>query len=111
MLRTIYFAMSVNEFRNSLPLKNACLTVGQFGECTTAHQIAPNTTTVLTTAIATPFAPSCRNASPNRRELRLSSGPTAGPGAPRGTARATPPPARVVRHNKTTATLRRLQGA
>src|SRR5439155_15628616 len=87
MLRTNFFAMSGKVSRNSLPLKNACFTAGQFEECTTTHQMAPNTTTVLTTAMATPFAPSCRKTSANSRDRLLPTGPSGGAGAPGGAAR------------------------
>src|SRR5437016_3464807 len=89
MLRTNFFAMSGNESRNSLPLKNACFTAGQFGECSTAHTMSPNTTIVLRTAMATPLAPSRRNRSPRMWDRRVASGPSGGAGAPGGPARLT----------------------
>src|SRR5919198_2220118 len=86
MLRTNFDATSGKESRNSWPLKKACFTAGQLGDRATAQAISPNTTIVLTTAMATPFAPSCRKTSPRMRDRPRASGP-GGAGAPGGPAR------------------------
>src|SRR4051794_38317141 len=82
MFRTNFLAISGKLSRNSSPLKNACLTAGQFFEWTITHTIAPNTTTVLTTAITTPLAPSRRSpvlaTSRDRRPPPGTSGPGSG---------------------------------
>src|SRR5205814_3267467 len=74
MLRTNFFAIAGKVSLNSWPLKKACLTAGQFAECPITHTSANTTATVLTRAMATPFAPSWRSVSPNKRERRLPSG-------------------------------------
>src|SRR6185436_5089177 len=60
MLRRNAQTMSGNDLRNSSPLKNSCFTAGQLGDDVTAQTISPATTTVLTTAMTTPRAPSAR---------------------------------------------------
>ena len=46
------WATSENQNRNSSPLKNFSLTVGQPGDVTTSVTSAPSTTTVLSVAMA-----------------------------------------------------------
>jgi len=73
MLRRNFLAISGKVSRNSCPLKNACLTSGQFGEVTTSQPITAKTTIVLTTAIRTPLAPSAPSGA-RIREAGLPSG-------------------------------------
>src|SRR5215217_7258210 len=91
--------ISGNVLRNSSALKKASRTAGQFGERRMNHVISPSTTTVLTTAIRTPFAPSARSP-PNSRDPP---GPSpSGSGAPGGDATScemrpiSPPPPRTM---------------
>src|SRR5436190_6735400 len=86
MLRTNLRATSGKLSTNSFPLKNACFTAGQFGECRMANAITPKTTTVLTSARATPFAPSCRKRSRNRWDRRAAWKSSGGAGASGGVA-------------------------
>ena len=71
MFRRNARAMSGNEWRNSSPLKNACLNAGQFGECRMKKTISETTTSVLIVAIATPRLPSARRAPEDLRPAAL----------------------------------------